>query len=124
MEMHMHVDRKWKYMISFITIVLSLGLAGLSNANAEQPKLITIIGEIDEIGEGYLIVYGKRVDLVDMEYRGKQYTTNVFDAQENLMEFSELSVGNWVKVLGADSKEGAMCASTIYYLQPRAPEPR
>lgn len=120
----MYAGRKLKYMISFITVLLALGFAGLSNANAEQPKLITIIGEIDKIGEDYLIVHGKRVDLVDMEYRGKHYTTNVFDAHDNPMEFSELSVGNWIKVLGADSKEGAMCASAIYYLEPSPPEPR
>jgi len=123
MEMYMLADRRLKYTISLITILLSLGLADLSNAGAEQPVMKTIIGEIKEIGDDYLIIHGIRVDLVDMEHRGKRYATNVFDAHDNPMEFSKLRVGNWIKVIGAESEEGAMSASAIHYLQPCVPEP-
>ena len=68
--MYMLADRRLKYTISLITILLSLGLADLSNAGAEQPVMKTIIGEIKEIGDDYLIIRGIRVDLVDMEHRG------------------------------------------------------
>ena len=121
--MRKYTDRK--IMVSMIMIVACFSLTGsiFSDAESKEPKLVAIIGEITKISEDYLIVSDRKVTLVDMDDHGIRYTTRILDAEENPMEFSELRVGNWVRVLGADTADGVMCASTIYYLLPHAPGP-
>ena len=75
-------------------------------------------GRIDYISvdEGYLLVSEKKVVLVDLEYKGKQYITVIRNANGKELQFEDLNVGDWVFVFGGRYPDKSIAARTIFLL--------